>query len=192
MRRLTVSLACVAVLASIAEPAAAQNADRRNGFWWGLGVGYGWVHVSCDICVADRDASFSGSVRAGGKIGRSVTIGGEANAWMRNEESVDEYLGSLSVIAQWYPSAEGALYLKGGFAYVGYRIDDADNVLTTSGFGPELGAGYEFGIGRRLTIEPYLSAIITLPTGNLTFNGDRQAEGVNVSLLQVGLGVTWH
>ncbi len=73
-----------------------------------------------------------------------------------------------------------------------YRIDDGEDTLTSSGFGPQVGAGYEIAIGGRASIQPRIDAIITLPRGNLQFNGDRQADGVSLSLIQVGLGVTLH
>jgi hypothetical protein len=185
-------LICGASLLMLGRPAVAQEVDRRQGFWWGLGVTYGWVHVSCDICQGNRNAAPSIGIRAGGAINRKFALGGEVNGWTRSEEEVDEYLASFSAIALWYPTG-GAFYLKGGLGYVMYRIDDnEDNVLTSSGFGPQVGLGYEIGVTRRISIQPYLNAIVTIPTANLYFNGDTQADGVSLSLFQVGLGLTWH
>lgn len=192
MRSLTFSIASAVVLLTAADPSAAQVVNRREGFWWGVGVSYGWVHVACDICKDDRGGAVSLSVALGGTVSRSVVLGGELNGWTTSEESVDEYLGSLSAVAYWYPGRDGALYLKGGIGYVAYRIDDNENALTSSGLGPQIGVGYEFYISRRTSIQPYLSAIATLPTANLDFNGNRQADGVSLSLVQFGLSVTWH
>jgi hypothetical protein len=192
VRLATVLWSVAALIFVTAEPSVAQESSRRGGFWWGLGVSYGWVHVACDICDSDRGTALSLSLAAGGTVSRSVVLGGEVSGWMTGEEEVDELLGSLSAVALWYPAQNGSLYLKGGLGYVGYRIDDGENRLTSSGFGPLIGGGYEFYLTRHTSIQPYLNAIVTIPTGNLAFNGDRQAEGVSLSLVQFGLSVTWH
>lgn len=192
MRRLTVSLVCVIAFLLVSGPADAQQLDRRAGFWWGFGVSYGWAHVQCDICLADRAWALSGTGNLGGTIHHGLLLGAELSGWTHSVEEVDEYLGSLSAVAQWYPNRDGRFYLKGGLGYLAYRIDDGEDALTSSGFGPQLGAGYEFYISRHASIQPYLNLIITIPRGNLYFNGDRQAEGVSLSLVQLGLGVTWH
>lgn len=182
----------VFALVASAQPASAQAPRAREGFWWGVGVGYGWVHVRCDICQADRTAALSATGAIGGTITPSVRFGAELSGWTRGEENIDEYLGSLSAIVNWYPSPAGSFHFKGGLGYVTYRIDDGEDALTSSGLGPLVGAGFEFGIGRRASVEPYFGAIITVPRGNLQLNGDRQAEGVSLSLIQFGLGVTLH
>ncbi len=190
MRKLIVL--SVLALAATVQPLSAQAPRAREGFWWGVGVGYGWVHVRCDICEANRKTAFSATGTIGGTISRSVSFGAELSGWTRGEENIDEYLGSLSAILNWYPSPDGSFHLKGGLGYVAYRIDDGEDALTSSGFGPLVGAGFEIGIGRRASIEPYIGAIITLPRGNLQLNGDRQADGVSLSLMRFGLGVTLH
>lgn len=192
MRFFNAFLISALALAGISRPAQAQDSRARQGFWWGVGVGYGWVHVRCDICQADRKAALTATGGLGGTITRSVRFGAELSGWTRGEENIDEYLGSLSAILNWYPNPDGAFHLKGGLGYVAYRIDDGEDDLTSSGFGPLVGAGFEIGLGRRASVEPYLSAIVTIPRGNLQLNGDRQAEGVSLSLVQFGLGVTLH
>lgn len=189
--RLLTALFVLALAANV-QPASAQAPRAREGFWWGVGVGYGWVHVRCDICQANRKTALSATGALGGTITRHVRFGAELSGWTRGEENVDEYLGSLSALLNWYPSPDGSFHLKGGLGYVTYRIDDGENALTSSGFGPLVGAGFEIGLGRRASIEPYFSAIVTLPRGHLQLNGDRQADGVSLSLLQFGLGVTLH
>lgn len=188
----TLSLICTVALLTLARPAAAQEGPTREGFWWGFGLGYGWVHVGCDICDSDRSTSISGLGRAGGTINSRVLLGAEANGWTRSEDEVDEYLGSITVVAYWYTRPGGNFHLKTGFGYAAYRIDDGENALTSSGFGPQIGAGYEFRLARSLSLAPYLNALITLPTGKIYLNGDQQADDVSLGLIQLGLGVTWH
>jgi hypothetical protein len=191
--RLTFLFACGLTLLAVGQDASAQEARAREGFWWGVGLSYGWAHVSCDICVADRKGNLSATVNLGGTISQSFLLGGELNGWMRGgEENVDEYMASMSGVAYWYPKASGSLYLKGGFAYMTYRISDDEEALTSSGFGPQIGVGYEFRITRHASIQPYLNAIVTFPTSDLDIDGNRQASDVSLSLIQFGLGLTWH
>ena len=193
MSRLTLLFACVLALSAFGQDVSAQESSAREGFWWGLGLGYGWAHVSCDICLADRKGNLSATVNLGGTISPSFLLGGELNGWMRGgEENVDEYMASMSGVAYWYPKANGSFYLKGGFAYMTYRISDDEEALTSSGFGPQIGAGYQFRITRHASLQPYLNAIVTFPTSNLDIDGNRQAADVSLSLIQFGLGLTWH
>jgi hypothetical protein len=195
MRPLKIALSSAVVLVALSQPLQAQS-NPREGFWWGLGLSYGWVHVRCDICDSDRSWSLSATGRAGGTLSQSVLLGVEANGWTTSEgeaeDQVDEYLGSFSAVIFWYPSDTGSLYFKGGFAYLAYRADDDEVALTSSGFGPQFGIGYEFRVARSFSVQPYFNSIVTIPTGNLDIDGDRQADGVGLSLLQFGLGVTWH
>ena len=195
MSRLTLFLlfACVIALPAFGQDASAQDSNPRQGFWWGLGVGYGWAHVSCDICLADRKGNLSATVNLGGTISPSFLLGGELNGWMRGgEENVDEYMASMSGVAYWYPKPSGSFYLKGGLAYMTYRISDDEEALTSSGFGPQIGVGYQFRITRHASLQPYLNAIVTFPTSDLDIDGNRQAADVSLSLIQFGLGLTWH
>ena len=193
MSRLTLLFACGVALLAVGRDASAQESSAREGFWWGLGLGYGWAHVSCDICLADRKGNLSATVNLGGTISPSFLLGGELNGWMRGgEENVDEYMASMSGVAYWYPKSSGSFYLKGGFAYMTYRISDDEEALTSSGFGPQIGAGYQFRITRHASLQPYLNAIVTFPTSDLDIDGNRQADDVSLSLIQFGLGLTWH
>lgn len=197
MRPFSTILVVILALVLASQSAVAQSPRAREGFWWGVGASYGWVNVACDICDSDRGFGMSLGARVGGTVSPQVRLGAEATGWLagqgEGDDEVDEYLGSFSAIVTWYPSSSGGLYFKGGFGYVTYRIDDSeDNVLTTSGFGPQVGAGHEIWLGRSFSFEPYLNSIITIPTGELDLNGDRQATGVSLGLVQVGIAVTLH
>jgi hypothetical protein len=185
-------LVCGILLAGTALPAAGQGPGYRSGFWWSVGFSYGTASVSCDICTDGRGGGLSLSGVAGGTLSPSFRLGMEADGWRQSNEGLNEYMGVLSAVIYWYPQVSGGLYLKGGAGYVAYRISDEDDELKSSGFGPQIGIGYETRVWGHASIQPFLSAIITIPTGQLELNGDRQADNVNLSLLQVGLSVTWH
>ncbi len=192
MRRLAFAFISIGMIAASYDPALAQEGGRRQGLWWGVGFSYGWAHVACDICQSGRGGGMSATGGIGGTISPSLLMGGELNGWLTGEGNVDEYMGTFGAVAYWYPRGGGPLYLKGGVSYVAYRNDDGENTLTSSGFGPQVGAGYQVFVTPRTAIQPFFNLIVTLPLGNLAFNGDRQAENVSLGLLQLGLSATWH
>ncbi len=191
MRILGLTLLGAALLALTGQPLQAQP-QARTGFWWGFGLGHGWVRVSCDICEGSRGTGWSGTGRLGGTVSRWVRLGAELNGWTRSEAGVDEFLGSVSAVAYWYPSSDGPWFVHGGLGYVTYRIEDSENTLTSSGLGPHFGAGREFRVTSSISAAPYVNALLTPARGTLDFNGNQQAEGVSLWLIQLGLGFTWH
>lgn len=191
MRSPIVSLICATALVLTVEPSFAQD-PQPGGFWWGLSASYGRVYVACEICDADRGAAVALGIAVGGTVSDRLRLGGEVNGWTSGDAGVDEYAGSIGAVAYWHPAERGSLYLKGGLGYMVYRIDDDESALTSGGFGPQIGAGYRFRITRSTLLEPHINAIITVPTSDLELDGDRQANRVSLSLVQVGLGLVWH
>ncbi|UCF20726.1 MAG: hypothetical protein JSU87_04770 [Gemmatimonadota bacterium] len=191
MKPLAFAFLCTSLIASASGSAFAQGSSRQ-GLWWGVGFSYGWAHVACDICRSGRGGGMSVTGDIGGTVSPSLLMAGELNGWLTGAGEVDEYMGTVGAVAYWYPRGGGPFYLKGGMSYVAYRNDDGENALTSSGFGPQVGAGYQVFVTSRMAIQPYFNLIVTLPLGNLTFNGDRQAEGISLGLLQLGLSATWH
>ena len=180
-------------IALTAQPVAAQESGLHNGFWFGFGVGSGWAHISCDICEANRNLGISGNIRLGVATSPGLLLGAEVNGWVKSEESVDELLGSLSVVAYWYPNSSGGLYLKAGVGAIGYRISsEEEESITSTAIGPELGIGYEVQIAEKFSLSPYLQALISPPTAELKYEGETQIADVSLSLFQLGLALTWH
>ncbi len=179
-------------IALTAQPVAAQESGLHNGFWFGFGVGSGWVHISCDICEANRNLGISGNIRVGVATSPGLLLGAEVNGWVKSEEAVDELLASLSAVAYWYPNPAGGLYLKGGVGAIGYRISSEEQTITSTAIGPELGIGYEVQIAEKFSVSPYLQALISPPTAELSLEGETQSSDVSLSLFQLGLALTWH
>ena len=192
MRFLRTMLVGCATVLTLAQPLSAQGGSERQGTWFGFGLGTGWTHVTCELCDADRQRALSGNVKFGFTLSPSVLLGAEVNGWFQSEENIDELLGSFSGVVYWYPLSRGHLQLKGGLAVLKYRISDEDNLITTTAFGPELGAAYEIRITRQVSLDPYLHAIITPSTAELRSEGTRVIGGVGLSLLQLSLALTWH
>jgi hypothetical protein len=158
----------------------------------GLGIAPGIGRVSCAICRANRDASFSGYVRAGGTLSRPLLLGAEANGWLRREASVDEYLASLSAALYWYPNPRKRLFYKMGVGVMLYQTDDGPNRLTSTAFGPLLGAGYDVPLSATVSLTPFASWHVASLGGELKFNGSKFRDDISLMLIQVGAGVTWH
>jgi hypothetical protein len=184
-------LALVCLLA--APPLASQKpAPRRGGQWLGIGVGSGFGRVSCPICQANRKGSISGYVKAGGTLNRRTLLGMEANGWMRSDDGADELMVALAGSAYWYPNSRKRLFYKAGIGVMHYKTDDGPNRLTSTAFGPQLGAGYDVPIGPSVSVTPFANWLIASLGGELTFNGERFRDDVGLMLVQLGVGVTWH
>ncbi len=176
-----------------APPAlAAQRAGTppaASGFWYGGGVGVGWARVSCTICRGDIENGPAGFVRLGGTVGPHVLVGAEVAAWFHGDDQVDENAWAVSAAAYWYPSRTGGWYLKSGLGYTTHSVDDGVDVVRTYGFGPQVGAGYEFPVGRDWRLGPFVNASFGVMMGKVKFNGGTAADDGNASVVQIGMGV---
>jgi hypothetical protein len=186
-----IPLALICLLAA-APLASQQPAPRRGGQWLGIGVGSGFGRVSCPICQANRKGSISGYVKAGGTLNRRTLLGMEADGWMRSDDGADELMVALAGSVYWYPNARKRLFYKAGIGVMHYKTDDGPNRLTSTAFGPQLGAGYDVPIGPAVSVTPFANWLIASLGGELTFNGERFRDDVGLMLLQLGVGVTWH
>jgi hypothetical protein len=181
-----------ALLLAAAPLAAQPEAESPGeGLWYGLSAGAGWDRMSCGICAGERRPGLSASVRAGGTLNPGLLLGGEAGGWSNSSGGVDEFLGSFGAVLFWFPDPAGPIHLKGGFGYLSYRAEDAENFLSTTAFGPQVGVGYDFRVGRTLALTPSINCMIT-PFGDLTFNDTRVRGDVRSSFIQVGVGLTWY
>lgn len=184
MNRLLLSAALVALLSA---PLAAQS---RDGLWLSGGLGSGWTRVGCDICQSDRGTSLSGFLGMGGRVSNKVQIGAEANGWKHGDDQVDESVWGISAVAYVFPKARGGFFWKGGVGLLSYRIDDGNDILTSNALGFQLGAGWAFPLRGRFSITPYASAFVASLGSEVKFNGAQILDHSNLSLVQLGIGVT--
>jgi hypothetical protein len=173
-------------------PLAAQQAPRRSGQGLGVGIGMGVGRVTCAICQSNRNSSLSGYLKAGGTLNRRMLVGLEVNGWMRAAGGADELILGLAGSAYWYPNPRKRLFYKGGIGVMHYKTDDGPNRLTSTAFGPQLGAGYDFPISPSVSVTAFGNWLIASLGGELTFNGDTFRSDVGLMLIQFGAGVTWH
>ena len=183
-----------ALLAWGGSSAQAQKPNERKGFWIGFGLGDGSAGADCQtLCTDNRSSGPSGYFRLGGTLSRKVLMGFETNVWGHSSGGIDESMGFGSLVVLWYPSRTGALYLKFGFGGMTYTENDGANEITATAPSGSLGIGYEFRVGRNMSLVPYLnslasSAVLTHLNGVPVTTG----EDITLNLVQLGLGVTWH
>ena|SRR5213593_1636773 len=190
MLRLSVVLACAAALTFV-ENVSAQRTPARGGFWYAVGLAEGWGRVSCSICRAQNQPGLSAHLRLGGAVSGHVVIAGEGAAWRRNDGGVHQTLASLGAAAYWYPGRRRTpFYLKGGLGFVTHRAEDGTDVLTSTGFGPQMGLGYEVAVSRGLFLAPFFNVAYGVWFGGVKFNGAQAIDQATVTLVQVGVGLT--
>ncbi len=181
LKGIATGVAATLLVAALASPLAAQRAQTREGFFIGLGLGYGSMDVTCDLCEFDRESGMSGYLKMGGTLNDRLLIGGQTLGWTKSEDGITLTEGSLTGNVWWYPSATGGFWVTGG-AGLGYINADAGvgGSDSETGFAALAGLGYDIRVGRNISIVP--SA-----TWQVGFYDD---FGANV--LQLALGITFH
>jgi hypothetical protein len=181
-----VGLALGLVAALTAAPAAAQHAQRRAGFTFGVGLGYGWMGLGCDDCAGgERDGGLAGNIMLGAALAPTVVIGAEATGWSRTGDDASLYFTNVSGAVYFYPMAVQRLFLKGG---IGTSLVKAvtgsgafgSQLESERGMGLLLGAGYDLHLGANPTVTPVVNY----------FRGS--FAGSRANLVQVGLGITFY
>ena len=161
----------------IATPASAQYAQTREGFFFGVGMGYGSLGVGCDGCQgAGREGGLSGFLKVGGTVSPHVLLGAETNGWYKSISGYSLSMANLDGVVYYYPSLTAGVFVKGGLGYSVLSSDGEDE----SGLGWTFGAGYDFRIGKNTSITPVVNF----------FRGE--LSGGNVNTFQLAVGVTLH
>jgi len=173
----------LALLMSLSIPATAQGtAQTRQGFWITFGFGAG--SLGCDDCndEGEEDDRLSGvnfQLRAGGTLSQRLLIGGEINGFTRSENDATLTVTNIGPVLQFYPSAQGGLFLKGGLGLATAEVDFGGLSVEDEGFGVTIGIGYDARVGKNFALTPYFDILSS------TFNG------TSLNQVAIGLGFTW-
>lgn len=181
-------------VASTSLSAQEGGRNQRRGFWFSLGVGPAAMGDDCSTCTGDPVYGASGNIRLGGTLSQRFLLGADIAGWAITAFNADQTIGAATLSLFWYPSPQGALYIKAGAGGMRYThmnrntnsetIDDA-GVLT-------LGVGYEFRVGRNISFVPYLNAYASGDVSR-TVNGAPVVPGPYTrNLVQFGIGITLH
>lgn len=197
MKKSLKAVVLLTALAIVAAPALQAQARggylARKGFWGGLGLGYGSMGISCSFCGTDREGGLSGNLRLGGTLSPRLRLGVETNGFTKTVNGIDVMVGQLGVVGNYYPSATGNLYVRASVGLSRIVLDDGVDEITAMGPGFGLGAGYDFFIGRSLSLSPYFNYLVAL-SGNAKVNGTEvtPAEALKPNLWQVGVAIVLH
>lgn len=179
MKRFACSiLLCLTALTLITGSLSAQNPQTRKGFWFN--AGFGWGSLGCDNC-GDRTGGLSGGLSLGGALSQKFLLGVGTSGWTKEENGARLTVGTLDARIRFYPSATGGFFLTAGLGFG--RISASASgfgTVSESGAGALLGLGYDFRVGKNVSLTPYWNGFAVK-----TENGD-----ANVG--QIGLGITVH
>jgi len=186
-------------LACFVTPVTAQNPNVRQGFWYGFGFGAGSGQIHCEICNDQSGTDLTASMRAGGVLSKSWLLGAELDGWTNSQDIATRRSWSASAVALWYPWPAKGAYLKGGVGFTGYSASDSLDAFSTTSPGALIGLGYEWRVGKKYSINPYITYQHTL-AGDLTLEHTEDntvttavvADDVSVSSLQFGVGLVIH
>jgi hypothetical protein len=135
---------------------------RRQGFWFGVGVGAGGESYDLRPSTGYSDVLYRPtiSLRLGGTVGQHLRLGGEVLSWINENGPAVESLSSALFVAQFYPAASTGFYLKGGLG-IGRNAVDFEGGYGTgdTGFAGLVGAGYELRLGRRIYLNPVVDLV---------------------------------
>jgi len=186
-------VALLAALSCAASVARAQYPQRRDGFWIGFGLGYGWANLKCDQCVDSSSVGgITGFVKLGGTPSRNVLIGGAINGWAHSDGTGNtETMTNVTASVYLYPEPKSGFFLTGGLGFSTYHVNSSPSFDGT-GWGFTAGVGYDIRVGRDLSLTPVVNYLYG-GVGDVNENGvGTFATGWKQHVLDFGLGVTFH
>jgi len=188
MRTLT-SVLLAAVI--IAAPLHAQGYPQtRSGLTVSFGFGSGSATFDCDGCDTGSQNGGTGYIRLAGTVRPNLIIGGEINGWTKTQSGATLSVAGLTAVAQWYPNVTGGFFVDAGIGTgsitAEYDIGGGTLTQTQRGVTYQIGAGYDWRVGRNFSLSPY-AKYFSVQTGDNT-NGDK----LNSNVFHLGLGFTWH
>jgi hypothetical protein len=177
-----------------APAASAAHPQERQGFWIGLGGGYGSAKATCDDCEGDREGAGAGYLKLGFTLNERVLLGGEFNLWTKSEDDVTLNLYNATATLTFYPKAESGFFLKGGVgaSFVDTEIDDGRITADLgSGLGLLAGVGYDWRLGRNVSLTPAFNFWYGSP-GDLVIGDETLARNWKQNVFDITIGVTFH
>jgi hypothetical protein len=153
------------------------QAQSRDGFWIGFGLGGGSLSIDD---ADDREAGGVGFLKMGGTINEKFLIGGESNVWLKEVDGVTITSSNFSAVAYFYPSATSGFFLKGGIGWARLALESGGVTLATNGGGAVFGIGYDWRVGDNVSVNPVLNFSAA------------SYDGGNTNVTELAVGVTFH
>lgn len=156
-----------------ATHSAALDPHTRQGAWFSIGLGLG--SLGCDGCDV-RLNGLSGGLSAGSAITDRFMLGVGTTGYSRSIDGDLLTVGTLDGRIRFYFTKAGGGHLNFGLG-VGTLSYAGD---TEVGLGLMLGLGWDFRIGKNVSITPF-------------WNGFAMSNSsVDANVGQLGIGFTWH
>ena len=184
----------------IAGIPTAAHAQPREGFWLGVGGGYGSAGVSCDDCGGEREGSGVAYLRGGWTLSQRALIGLDLNIWSKSAEEGDveltlnlyNFAGSMT----FYPSATSGFFMKAGagISLIDVDADFEGSTLTAdlgTGLGLTFGAGYDVRLSRMISLTPAIGYWYGRP-GDLKFGPETLFTNWRQDVVEFTVGITFH
>lgn len=199
LRPLIVSSTFVILAAGL--PATA-HAQAREGFWIGVGGGYGSAGADCDECGEgeDRLSSATAYLRGGWTLNQRTLVGIDFNVWSKTAQAdkVETTLNLYNVTGSltFYPAATSGFFMKAG-AGISALDSDADfdgaNITTDlgTGLGLTAGAGYDIRLGRMISLTPAVGYWYGRP-GDLRVGPETILNNWRQNVFEFTVGITFH
>lgn len=169
---------CLAALVLAPSVASAQHSQKREGFWFNVGVASG--SLGCNEC-GTRVSGSSGSLALGGTLNQQWLLGVFANGWTKSQYGATMSTEAFVLGVRFYPSAQGGFFLHGGIG--SSRIDLSAygfGSASVSGSSAQVGLGYDIRVADNVSLTPFLNSIA------MSFAGG------DANVTQLGIGITVH
>jgi hypothetical protein len=174
-----------------AGAASAQHPQHREGFWIGFGFGYGSANGTCTGCSSASEGGVTGFLKLGGTLSPKVLLGGAVNAFSKASNGATETLGNVTASVFYYPAPASGFFLTGGLGFSDYDLSGGGSSITGAGWGFTAGLGYDIPVGRKVSLTPVVDFLYG-SVGDLSSGGTTFATGWKQTVVDFGLGVTFH
>jgi hypothetical protein len=187
--------------------AAAQRPQTRAGFWISAGVGAGFADFGCKtvptqptVPSPSRGCSFSSEmtglgptvrVRLGGVFSPRVIFGLQGAIWTKSDAGIRSRAAIFGTCLYLYPREGSGFFIGGTTGHTVYSADDGTDKMASNGFGFLAGVGYDVRIGPNVSLTPALNVSLG-GLGNWTVNNTKGGSTFRQSLIEIGVGLTYH
>lgn len=180
---------------SVPASAEPKTGPHARGLWVAFGGGAGLAHTACDQCVSlGRDAGGTMEVGVGGTISPHLQVGAEVSGWFDGLGAGRSSTSFADVVGYYLPWSKSGWFVQAGGGYARYsqRTGRGGTVTTTTtrGLGAQLGAGYQFGLGRTFILSPFVAYHRAFSSG-LKFEGTDVGVKVHHEVWRFGAMLRW-
>lgn len=164
-------------LAPISTSSAQELDHSGTKPWWGVGIGAGALHFTCDLCAASRDVGPAAHAVVGAYASSSVLVGLEIGGWSHRDGEIRETAYRAGGVAHFYPKPGSGLHFSSGLGWMGYRAEDFgyNAVRLTVGAGWDLPLSGGWAVGNAIAID-------AASFGTLSNEGEAVVRGVGLSI----------